>query len=119
MIGYVLVGRTHVASSSSSISPETSPPGAGTTATTAALPGKVTLHLAVTPPDADVIVEGLRAGKASEPLVLPRSARGCTVRIEKRGFEAQTLYIVPDRDADLPPMVLLAAPPPSSGSSMH
>jgi hypothetical protein len=80
----------------------------------------VTLRFAVTPADADVILDGVRAGKASEPLVLPRSDRRSALRIEKGGFEAQTLWIVPDRDAELPPIALRAAPavaaPPSGPS---
>ncbi len=76
------------------------------------IPSNVTLHLAVTPADADVMLDGLRAGKASEPLVLPRSSRRSALRIEKRGFEAQTLYVVPDHDRSLPPVVLRAEPEP-------
>jgi hypothetical protein len=72
----------------------------------------VTIRLAVTPADADVLLDGLRAGSASEPLVLPRSARRTAIRFEKRGFEAETAWIIPDRDADLPPIVLRAIESP-------
>jgi serine/threonine-protein kinase len=72
--------------------------------------GKVTLHLAVTPPDADVLLDGVPAGKAWAPLVVPRSDRTSALRFEKSGFEAQTVWVVPDHDADVPPVVLRAAP---------
>jgi hypothetical protein len=66
----------------------------------------VIVRLAVTPPDADVFVDGLRAGSASEPLELPRSTRSRTLRFEKRGFEPHSQEIVPDHDRDLPPVAL-------------
>jgi serine/threonine-protein kinase len=76
----------------------------------AAMPGDVTVRLAVIPSDADVLVDGLRVGIASDPLVLPRSDRRRALRIEKRGFEPLTLWIVADRDAELPPVALRPAP---------
>jgi serine/threonine-protein kinase len=76
------------------------------------LPSKVTIRLAVAPPDADAILDGVRAGAASEALVLPRSAERHALRFEKAGFEAQTLWITPDRDQDLPPISLRAAAAP-------
>jgi serine/threonine-protein kinase len=82
------------------------------------LPSKVTIRLAVTPADADVIVDGMRAGAASDPLVLPRTDQGRAIRLEKEGYEPQALVIVPDRDHDLPPIALrpMQAPaiPPSA-----
>ena len=102
-----LAGRSHT------------PPAPIATAEPAATPGPpdhlprtVTLRFAVTPPDADVLLDGLRAGKASEPLELPRSDRRTAIRIEKPGYETETLWIVPDRDAELPPIVLRAAEGP-------
>jgi hypothetical protein len=72
--------------------------------------GKVTIRLVVTPADADVIVDGLRVGSASQPLVLPRSDQSRAIRIEKEGYEAQTLWIAPDHDLELPPLALRTAP---------
>jgi serine/threonine-protein kinase len=70
----------------------------------------VIVRLAVTPPDADLFLDGVRVGPASTPLVLPRSDRRRALRLEKRGFEAETLWIVPDRDTDLPPITLHPSP---------
>jgi hypothetical protein len=91
------------------------PPGsASETATAAAsaqpLPAKVTVRLQVTPPDADVILNGLRVGAANEPISLARSVQSHAIRIEKDGFEAQALWIVPDRDLELPAISLRAQP---------
>ncbi|MFT3767704.1 MAG: protein kinase [Minicystis sp.] len=76
-----------------------------------ALPGKVTIRLLVTPADADVIVDGMRVGSASEPLVMERTDKSRAIRVEKEGYEAQALWIVPDRDLELPPLALRAAAP--------
>jgi serine/threonine protein kinase len=80
-----------------------SPPSS---ASTSAL---VTLRLAVTPLDAHVFVDGAHAGPASAPLVLPRSTEQRVIRVERAGYEALTLWIVPERDRDLPPITLTLA----------
>src|SRR5262249_4157584 len=83
-------------------------------------PNAVTIRLAVTPPDADVILDGVRVGRASEPLVLPRSDRRRALRIEKSGFAAQTVWIVPDQDDAEPPIALRVAQAsaPVTGSAL-
>ncbi|MFT3772080.1 MAG: protein kinase [Minicystis sp.] len=91
--------------------PELRPDARSALHTAGELPSdKVTVRVAVTPADADVILDGLRVGKASDPLVLPRSDRRSALRFEKSGFEAQTVWIVPDHDSALPPIALQAAP---------
>jgi len=98
--------------------PASSPPASRSPAAATAT-GEVTVRLAVTPPDADVIVDGVRMGTAAEPLSLPRSDRRRALRLERRGFEAETLWIVPDRDSELPPIALHPASPgaPDPGSA--
>jgi eukaryotic-like serine/threonine-protein kinase len=71
---------------------------------------RVTLRLVVTPPDADVFLDGLHVGSASEPLVLLRSDQRRSLRIEKSGFETRTLWIVADRDRELPKILLQPSP---------
>jgi serine/threonine-protein kinase len=96
------------AAESASVAPSAAP---------AATPAKVTIRLTVTPPDADVILDGMRVGAARDPLVLPRSDQTRAIRVEKAGFEAQALWIVPDRDLELPPIALRAAPAPVAPAS--
>jgi eukaryotic-like serine/threonine-protein kinase len=85
---------------------------ASATATaTTVLPEKVTIKLQVTPPDADVILDGVRVGSASDPLVLPRSTQSRPLRLEKKGYEGVPVWIVPDQDRELPPMALRELPP--------
>jgi serine/threonine-protein kinase len=93
-------------------SAESAPPPASATAVPAST--TVTIRLAVTPPDADVLLDSLRVGSASDPLVLPRSGQSRAIRIEKPGYEGQPLVIIPDRDLDLGPIALRPAPVPSS-----
>jgi eukaryotic-like serine/threonine-protein kinase len=91
-------------------------PQASPAITATAAPTRVTIRLTVTPPDADVIVDGLRAGSAGDPLVLPRSEQSHSIRIEKAGYEAQTLDVTPDRDLDRGPIALRALPAPARTS---
>jgi hypothetical protein len=86
------------------------------TATAAPAATRVTIRLAVTPPDADVIVDGLRVGAAGDPLVLPRSTQSRAIRLEKAGYEAQPLVIIPDRDLDLGPIALRAVSAPAGSA---
>ncbi len=74
------------------------------------LPSKVSIRLTVTPSDADLILDGMRVGSAGDALVLPRSTQSRPLRVEKQGFEAQAIWILPDRDQDLPPIALRPAP---------
>ena len=84
---------------------------------TSAPSGHVTVHLAVTPADADVVLDGRRIGTASEPLVLPRSDAPRSLRVEKPGFEPYTLWILPDRDFTAAPVDLRPASAQPAGSA--
>jgi eukaryotic-like serine/threonine-protein kinase len=83
------------------------------------LPASITIRLAVTPADADVIVDGLRVGAATDPVKLPRSDQSHTIRLEKPGFEPQNLVIESDRDRDMPSIALkaMAAAAPTASAS--
>jgi len=99
--------------------PTTSPEVQPSTASAHEAPSRVTIRFTVTPPDADVLLNGLRVGSVSEPLVLPRSTDSHALRIEKAGYEAQTLLLVLDHDHDLPPIALAhtATAAPSASAS--
>jgi serine/threonine-protein kinase len=88
-------------------------------ATPTSAPSAVVMRLIVTPSDADVLLDDHRVGSANEPIVLPRSDKTLALRVEKKGYEARTLWIVPDRDLEIPPMMLSRAAPdvaPASSS---
>ena len=90
----------------------TSAPAASASAPAASeLPSKVTIKLTVTPADADLILDGVRVGSANEPLVLPRSTQSRPLRVEKKGYEGAPVWILPDRDQELPPISLRELPP--------
>jgi serine/threonine-protein kinase len=78
---------------------------------------QVSIRLSVTPADADVLVDGLRAGSASDVLVLPRSDQSRAIRLEKPGYEPQPLVLVPDRDLALPPVALRPTAAPAASAT--
>ena len=93
---------------------ESAPPASPASTATAPPSASVTIHLTVTPPDADVFVDDLRAGSAGNPLLLKRSDQSRIIRIEKAGYEPQSQRLTPDHDQDLGPIALRAAAAPPS-----
>ncbi len=96
---------------------ETSATAAGSAAPTASAAASVTVRLGVVPADATVSLDGRPAGLASEPLVMARSEQSRALKLEKDGYEPQTLWVVPDRDKDLMGISLAPTVPAPAGAS--
>jgi eukaryotic-like serine/threonine-protein kinase len=77
----------------------------------------VTIRFAVMPADARVLLDGREVGPASEPLVVARGKTPRAVRIERQGYEAQTMWIKPDDDKEIGPISLTALAAPAAASS--
>lgn len=69
-------------------------------AVVSALPsaGPVTLRIKGAPADAVVYVNEAQVGRASEPVLVPRSATALELRVSARGVAPQTYSVVPDGD---------------------
>jgi serine/threonine-protein kinase len=104
--GFVALRMRAEATPSPEATPAAAPPAA-----------EVRVRLAVTPDDARVLVDGRPAGRASEPISLPRSSERRAFRIEREGYEAETLWAIPDRDLAFPPVVLRRAPAEAPSAS--
>jgi len=79
----------------------------------------ITLRATVTPADARILVDGRDVGGAGEAIVLPREKKEHAVRIERKGYESQTMWGTADTDKRLGPITLLihALPPVASASA--
>lgn len=81
-------------------------------------PGTITLRLAVMPADARILVDGRDLGGAGDAIILPREKKQHAVRIERQGYESQTMWISAEVDKELGPISLTAlAPAPSISAS--
>lgn len=101
-----------------------------TTATTETVPSQtakvitperatITLRAKVTPNDARIVVDGRDLGSASDAIHLPREKKEHAVRIERKGYESQTMWVTADADKQLGPITLLihAVTPAASTSA--
>jgi len=82
----------------------------------------VSVRVKVAPADAWLVI-GDRRSRASDPLILPRSSQSQALRVERDGYEPETVWVVPDRDTELSPIALTHAAPivsaaPSTGASI-
>jgi serine/threonine-protein kinase len=107
-LGVIAAARSMLAPAPATPSATPEAPAGSITATAAS---EVTVRLTVSPSSAEVRINDRRAGSASDPLVLPRSDKSLALRLEKDGYEPQTLWITPDRDRELPPVVLARSAP--------
>ena len=87
---------------------------ASASASNAGLSAEITVRLDVQPRDARVTVDDGPGASAATPVTLPRSADHHAIRIDKEGYESQTLWVTADRDRQLPRIVLTAVAVPSS-----
>jgi len=81
-------------------------------------PTTITLHVTVTPADAHIFVDG-RDWKAGDAIVLPREKKQRAIRIERKGYESQTVWVPVDSDKQVGPIALaLAVTPLTSASAL-
>ncbi len=82
-------------------------------------PATITLRATVTPADARILVDGRDAGGAGDAILLPREKKEHAVRIERKGYESQTMWVTAEADKRLGPITLLthAVPPVASASA--
>lgn len=71
-------------------------------------PSTITLRASVMPADARILVDGRDLGGAGENIVLPREKKERAVRIERKGYESQTMWVTVDSDKQLGPITLVA-----------
>jgi hypothetical protein len=85
------------------------------------VPTTITLRATVTPADARILVDGRDLGAAGDAIVLAREKKEHAVRIERKGYESQTMWVTGDADKQLGPVTLvaLAAAPVASASASN
>ena len=67
----------------------------------------ITIRATVSPADARILIDGRNVGKSGDALVLPREKKEHAVRIEREGYEAQTMWVTADTDKQLGPITLV------------
>jgi hypothetical protein len=67
---------------------------------------KITLRATVTPPDARIFVDGHEEGGAGDSIYITREKKEHAVRIERKGYIPQTMWVVTDADRQLGPITL-------------
>ncbi len=67
----------------------------------------ITLKATVTPADARILVDGRDLGSAGDAILLPREKKEHAVRIERKGYESQTMWVTAEADKQLGPITLL------------
>jgi len=77
----------------------------------------VTLRVAVMPADARILLDGREVGSAADGIEMPREKKQHALRIEKPGYEPQTMWISAEEDREIGPISLAALTPSPSASS--
>ncbi len=67
----------------------------------------ITIRVTVSPADSRILIDGREAGKSGDALTLPREKKEHAVRIEHKGYEAQTMWVTADTDKQLGPITLV------------
>lgn len=83
-------------------------------------PTTITLRATVTPADAHIFVDGKDMGRAGDAIVLPREQKQRAIRIERKGYDPQTMWVPVDADKQIGPITLvlhIAAPIASTSAS--
>jgi eukaryotic-like serine/threonine-protein kinase len=70
-------------------------------------PTTITIRATVSPADARILIDGRDVGKSGDALVLPREKKEHAVRIQRQGYEAQTMWVTADTDKQLGPITLV------------
>ena len=92
----------------------TTPEAALPSQTTKTLPPEsktITLRASVTPADARILVDGRHVGGAGDVIALPREKKEHAVKIERAGYESQTMWVTTDTDKQLGPITLVTLVP--------
>lgn len=84
-------------------------------------PTTITLRATVTPSDARILVDGRYVGAAGDAIVLPREKKERAIRIERKGYEPQTMWVPVHSDKQIGPITLVALPvtPVASASASN
>lgn len=87
--------------------PESAPISSQTVAPVKGVPTTITIRVTVSPADSRILIDGREAGKSGDALTLPREKKEHAVRIEHKGYEAQTMWVTADTDKQLGPITLV------------
>lgn len=71
-------------------------------------PTTITLRATVTPSDARILIDGRDLGAAGDAIILPREKKERAVRIERKGYEPQTMWVPVNTDKQIGPITLVA-----------